>query len=97
MMATSLKDSSSIVVLEPVWRDQVVTEEEWAARAERFPEQPPISKEYYLLRSIFQRHFPSKSAYDTVPRVHLCTASTSRPCLTCNAGAAIAAMSNTSD
>lgn len=47
----------------------MVTEEEWAARAERFPEQPPITKEYYLLRSIFQKHFPSKSAYETVPRV----------------------------
>mmetsp|Transcript_11273 Transcript_11273/g.33870 ORF Transcript_11273/g.33870 Transcript_11273/m.33870 type:complete len:620 (-) Transcript_11273:466-2325(-) len=50
------------------YAESVVTEEEWAARAERFPEQPPITKEYYLLRSIFQKHFPSKSAYETVPR-----------------------------
>ncbi len=48
---------------------QVVTEEEWAARAERFPGEPPKTREYYLLRSIFQKHFPSKSAYETVPRV----------------------------
>ena len=53
---------------------QVVTAEQWAARGERFPEEPPKSKEYYLLRSIFQRHFPSRAAYDTVPRVRAVTA-----------------------
>ena len=48
---------------------QVVTDEQWAARAERFPEEAPKTREYYLLRAIFQKHFPSKSAYNTVPRV----------------------------
>lgn len=50
---------------------QVVTDEQWAARAERFPDQPPKTKEYYLLRAIFQKHFPSESAYETVPLVRL--------------------------
>jgi hypothetical protein len=48
---------------------QVVTDAQWEARAERFPDQPPKTREYYLLRAIFQKHFPSKSAYETVPRV----------------------------
>lgn len=47
----------------------MVTDEQWAARAERFPEEAPKTREYYLLRAIFQKHFPSKSAYNTVPRV----------------------------
>jgi asparagine synthase (glutamine-hydrolysing) len=47
----------------------VVTDAQWEARAERFPVDPPKTREYYLLRAIFQKHFPSKSAYDTVPRV----------------------------
>lgn len=50
---------------------QVVTDAQWEARAERFSEQPPKTREYYLLRAIFQKHFPSKSAYETVPRVRL--------------------------
>lgn len=48
-----------------------MTDEQWEARAERFPEQPPKTREYYLLRSIFQKHFSSRSAYETVPRVRL--------------------------
>lgn len=48
---------------------QVVTDAQWEARAERFPDQPPKTREYYLLRAIFQKHFPSKSAHNTVPRV----------------------------
>ena len=48
---------------------QVVTEEMWAGRSKRFPEETPSTKEYYLLRSIFEEHFPSKSALDTVPKV----------------------------
>jgi asparagine synthase (glutamine-hydrolysing) len=50
---------------------QVVTDEQWAARADRFPEEAPKTREYYLLRAIFQKHFPSKSAYNTVPRVSI--------------------------
>jgi asparagine synthase (glutamine-hydrolysing) len=50
------------------YANEVVTDEQWAARAERFPEEAPKTREYYLLRAIFQKHFPSKSAYNTVPR-----------------------------
>ena len=41
----------------------------WASRSERFPEETPSTREYYLLRSIFEEHFPSKCALDTVPKV----------------------------
>ena len=50
---------------------QVVTDKMWAGRSDRFPEETPSTREYYLLRSIFEEHFPSKSALDTVPKVHL--------------------------
>ena len=42
--------------------------EEWAARAERFPEHTPVNKEYYLLRAIFEEHYPKKCALDTIPK-----------------------------
>lgn len=48
---------------------QVVTDELWEARAVRFPEHTPNTREYYLLRSIFEDHFPSPSALATVPKV----------------------------
>lgn len=48
---------------------QMVTDEMWAGRSDRFPEETPSTKEYYLLRSIFEEHFPSQSALDTVPKV----------------------------
>lgn len=41
----------------------------WAMRQERFPEFTPRNKEYYLLRSIFEKHFPSRSALHMVPQV----------------------------
>ena len=41
----------------------------WAVRAQRFPEHTPPTREYYLLRSIFETHFPSPSALATVPKV----------------------------
>lgn len=37
--------------------------------AERFPINPPMSKEEYWYRSIFENHFPSASASQTVPSV----------------------------
>ena len=52
---------------------QVVTDEMWASRSERFPEETPSTREYYLLRSIFEEHFPSKCALDTVPKVNEAT------------------------
>jgi len=45
----------------------MITEEMWANRAQRFPKNVPRNKEYYLLRSIFEEHFPSEAAVDTVP------------------------------
>lgn len=50
-------------------RAQVVTDEMWAARGARWPGQPPATREYFLLRSIFEEHFPSPSALATVPTV----------------------------
>lgn len=55
---------------------QVITEKMWANRSERFPEETPSTHEYYLLRSIFEEHFPSKSALDTVPKVSVITVTT---------------------
>ena len=48
---------------------QKVTEEMWQKRAVRFPTHMPTTKEYYLLRSIFEDHFPSEAALRTVPTV----------------------------
>lgn len=48
---------------------QVVTDQLWEARQSRFPEHTPNTREYYLLRSIFEEHFPSPSALATVPKV----------------------------
>lgn len=47
---------------------RVVTDAEWEARGARFPEGTPTTREYYLLRSMFEAHFPSRCALDTVPR-----------------------------
>lgn len=49
-----------------------VSDEEFEARATRFPDNPPETKEYYLLRSIFEKHFVEglpngKCATATVP------------------------------
>ena len=52
---------------------QVVTDEMWAARASTFPEHTPSTREYYLLRSIFEEHFPSRQALLTVPTVRTLT------------------------
>lgn len=40
----------------------------WATRAERYPVDTPRTKEYFLLRSIFEEHYPSKNALNTVPK-----------------------------
>lgn len=39
----------------------------WKKRIVRFPTHTPSTKEYYLLRSIFEEHYPSESALHTVP------------------------------
>lgn len=46
-----------------------VTDEQMAHAAERFPINPPMNKEEYYYRSIFEEYFPSDSAARTVPSV----------------------------
>lgn len=46
-----------------------VSDEEMAHAAERFPINPPMNKEEYYYRSIFEEHFPSESAAKCVPSV----------------------------
>ncbi|MDR0769494.1 MAG: asparagine synthase B [Dysgonamonadaceae bacterium] len=46
-----------------------VSDEEFAKAAERFPINPPMSKEEYHYRTIFKELFPSDSAAKTVPSV----------------------------
>ena len=47
----------------------MVSDEEMAHAAERFPINPPRNKEEYYYRSIFAEHFPSDSAALSVPSV----------------------------
>ncbi|WP_321519268.1 asparagine synthase B [uncultured Bacteroides sp.] len=46
-----------------------VSDEDMAHAAERFPVNPPMNKEEYYYRSIFEEHFPSESAAKCVPSV----------------------------
>lgn len=46
-----------------------VSDEQMAHAAERFPINPPMNKEEYYYRSIFEEHFPSRSAALSVPSV----------------------------
>jgi asparagine synthase (glutamine-hydrolysing) len=48
---------------------QAVTDEQMAARAERFPINPPQNKEEYYYRAIYSELFPSDSAAQCVPSV----------------------------
>ena len=47
----------------------LVSDEQMAHAAERFPIHPPRNKEEYYYRSIFAEHFPSDSAARSVPSV----------------------------
>jgi len=58
-----------------------VTDEQMAHAAERFPINPPMNKEEYFYRSIFEEHFPSESAARCVPSV---------PSVACSTAEAIA-------
>ena len=49
--------------------ESTVTDEQMAAAAERFPVNPPRNKEEYCYRTIFEEHFPSRSAALSVPSV----------------------------
>ena len=46
-----------------------VSDRQMAEAAVRFPINPPMSKEEYYYRSIFEEHFPSQAAARTVPSV----------------------------
>ncbi len=46
-----------------------VSDEQMAHAAERFPVNPPMNKEEYYYRSIFEEHFPSASAARSVPSI----------------------------
>ncbi|MDR2057590.1 MAG: asparagine synthase B [Dysgonamonadaceae bacterium] len=46
-----------------------ISDEQFEKAAERFPVNPPITKEEYHYRSIFEELFPSESAAKTVPSV----------------------------
>ena len=48
---------------------RLVSDEQMAHAAERFPVHPPRNKEEYYYRSIFEEYFPSKSAARSVPSV----------------------------
>ena len=47
--------------------DAQVSDRELAAAASRFPHNPPLTKEAYLYRSLFEQVFPSQAAAATVP------------------------------
>jgi asparagine synthase (glutamine-hydrolysing) len=47
--------------------EAVVTDAQMAAAAERFPHNPPATKEGYLYRTIFEEHFPLESCATCVP------------------------------
>ena len=51
-----------------LYAEAVVPDELWAQRAERWPEHTPRTREYYLLRSIFDAHFKHPQAFETVPK-----------------------------
>jgi len=44
-----------------------VTDRELAAAGSRFPINPPLTKEAYFYRTLFERHYPSPAAAETVP------------------------------
>lgn len=48
--------------------EKVISDDMWDNREVRFPEHTPRTREYYLLRSIFESHFPHKDALKTVPK-----------------------------
>ncbi len=51
------------------YTSEAVSDEQMAHAAERFPINPPMNKEEYYYRSIFEKHFPSQSAAQSVPSV----------------------------
>ncbi|MDR1667053.1 MAG: asparagine synthase B [Bacteroidales bacterium] len=60
--------------------DTKISASQMERAAERFPVHPPMSKEEYWYRSIFEEHFPSAAAARTVPSV---------PSIACSTAAAL--------
>ena len=50
------------------YADRVISDAMWDDRDRRFPEHTPRTKEYYLLRTIFEGHFPHPDSLKTVPK-----------------------------
>ena len=70
---------------------EAVSDEQMAHAAERFPINPPMNKEEYYYRTIFEEYFPSDSAARSVPSVP------SVACSTAEALAWDASFKNTND
>ncbi|MCB0524243.1 MAG: asparagine synthase B [Lewinellaceae bacterium] len=49
--------------------EETISDEQMENKAYRFPVNPPLSKEEFYYRSIFEEHFPSNDAALTVPSV----------------------------
>jgi len=49
------------------YAEQMVSDEDFKERKTRFPYNPPETKEYYLLRTYFDKFFPGESPLLTVP------------------------------
>ncbi|MFV0329473.1 MAG: asparagine synthase-related protein, partial [Dysgonomonas sp.] len=49
--------------------EKKISDKQMMHASERFPINPPMSKEEYWYRTIFESHFPSASAAQTVPSV----------------------------
>ena len=70
---------------------EAVSDEQMAHAADRFPINPPMNKEEYYYRTIFEEYFPSDSAAQSVPSVP------SVACSTAEALAWDASFKNTND
>ena len=57
---------------------EMVSDEQMAHAAERFPINPPMNKEEYYYRTIFEEHFPSDSAARSVPHEESVACSTAK-------------------
>jgi asparagine synthase (glutamine-hydrolysing) len=55
-----------------------VSDQMFASADKRFPENPPLTKEAYFYRSIFEGHYPQPSASKTVPGGKSIACSTAR-------------------
>merc|ERR1712176_1196919 len=49
------------------YAEAVISDAEFDLRHERFPRDPPQTKEYYFLRSMFEKYYPGNNAISTIP------------------------------